>query len=81
MSSRPRQAGGRPSVRIELGDACALPYVDGSFDRALSLLVLQFVPQPEQAVLEMRRVVRPGGVVAAVVWDGFGGMPHWDAVG
>ncbi len=71
-----------PRVRIELGDACALPFVDGSFDRALALLVLQFVPQPQQAVMEMRRVVRPGGVVAAAVWDGFGGMPHmrmlWD---
>lgn len=69
-------------VRIDEGDACALPYADDSFDRALALLSLQFVPQPELAVAELRRVVRPGGIVAAAVWDGFGGMPHmrmlWD---
>ena len=37
------------------------------FDRALSLLVLHFVPEAGKAVAEMRRVVRPGGVVAAAV--------------
>jgi SAM-dependent methyltransferase len=45
------------------------------FDRALSLLVLHFVPEAGKAVSEMRRVVRPGGVVAAAVWDHLGGMP------
>jgi SAM-dependent methyltransferase len=71
-----------PRVEVELGDACALPYPDHAFDRALSLLVLQFVSEPELAVREMRRVVRPGGTVAAAVWDSFGGLPHirmlWD---
>jgi SAM-dependent methyltransferase len=71
-----------PRVKVELGDACALPYPDHAFDRALSLLVLQYVPEPELAVREMRRVVRPGGTVAAAVWDSFGGLPHlrmlWD---
>jgi len=65
-----------------LGDACALSYPDHAFDRALSLLVLQFVPEPELAMREMRRVVRPGGTIAAAVWDSFGGLPHirmlWD---
>lgn len=69
-------------VRIDQVDACALPYPGASFDRALALLSLQFVPQPELAVAELCRVVRPAGVVAAAVWDGFGGMPHmrmlWD---
>jgi SAM-dependent methyltransferase len=41
----------------------------------LALLVLHFVPEAGKAVAEMRRVVRPGGVVAAAVWDHFGGMP------
>ena len=44
-------------------------------DRALSLLVLHFVPEAGKAVSEMRRVVRPGGTVAAAVWDHLGGMP------
>jgi hypothetical protein len=40
----------------------------------LSLLVLHFVPQAERAVAEMRRVARPGAVVAAAVWDARGGF-------
>lgn len=64
-----------PRVKILQADACALPFEDASFDRALALLVLHFVPEADKAVAEMRRVVRPGGVVAAVVWDHLGGMP------
>lgn len=64
-----------PRISIRQADACALPYDDGTFDRALALLVLHFVPAAAQAVAEMRRVVRPGGVVAAAVWDHLGGMP------
>jgi ubiquinone/menaquinone biosynthesis C-methylase UbiE len=64
-----------PRIKIQQGDACALPFEDGTFDRALALLVLHFVPEANIAVAEMRRVVRPGGVVAAVVWDHLGGMP------
>jgi SAM-dependent methyltransferase len=60
-------------VRFEVGDACALPFGDHTFDRVLSMLVLHFVPQTAQAVAEMRRVARPGGVVAACVWDVRGG--------
>src|SRR5260221_8299387 len=45
--------------------------------------ILHFVPDSNKAVGEMRRVVRSGGVVAATVWDGLGGMPalrlFWDA--
>jgi len=52
-----------------------LPYPDDSFDLALSLLVFMFIPQPEIAAAEMRRVTRPGGVVAACTWDrGDGGL-------
>ncbi len=63
-------------ARIEflVGDACAMPFPDGSFDAALSQLVLHFIPQPDQAIKEMRRVTRPGGTVAAAVWDSRGGF-------
>jgi SAM-dependent methyltransferase len=72
-----------PHIRLEQGDGCALRFADASFDRALSMLVLpSVVPRPEQMVAEMRRVTRPGGVVAAAFWDTPGGTPHqrmfWD---
>ena len=69
-----RAAGADPRLKFEHADACALPFADGAFDRALSLLVLHFVPKPELAVAEMRRVVRRGGTVAAAVWDTYGGF-------
>ncbi len=61
-------------ITIERGDGCSLRFADASFDRALTLLVLQHVSDPGLAVRELRRVVRPGGVVAAAVWDTCGGM-------
>lgn len=61
-------------ITIRQGDATAIPFENGRFDRALSLLVLHFVPEADKAVTEMRRVVRSGGVVAAAVWDHLGGM-------
>ena len=52
-------------IEFQVGDACALPFPDASFDHALSMLVLQFIPEADRAVREMRRVTRPGGTVAA----------------
>lgn len=63
-----------PRVIFDVGDACAMTFSDHTFDRVLSLLVLHFVPQPAQAIAEMRRVAKPGGVVAACVWDVRGGF-------
>jgi SAM-dependent methyltransferase len=72
-----------PRVRFEVGDAQDLHFGNGSFDRTLALLILNFVPRPEMAVDEMRRVTRPGGTVAAAVWDYGNGMEmlrtFWDA--
>jgi SAM-dependent methyltransferase len=63
-----------PRIRLEPGDGSALRFPDASFDRALSMLVLpSIVPDPRLAVAEMRRVTRPGGVVAAAFWDSPGG--------
>ena len=77
-----RAKGADARLRFVHADATALPFPDGSFDRALSQLVLQFVPDPGGAVREMRRVVRPGGTLAAAVWDSGGGMTvqrmFWD---
>ena len=62
-----------PRLTFETGDACAMPYPDGAFDRVLSLLVLHYVREPKKAIAEMRRVARPGATVAATVWDARGG--------
>jgi SAM-dependent methyltransferase len=72
-----------PRARFVVGDAQRIPERDASFDAAVSGLVLNLVPRPELAAAEMARVVRPGGVVAAYVWDYAGGMElmriFWDA--
>lgn len=73
-------------IRFEVGDARQLRFADASFDRTLSLLVLNFIPDPAKALDEMVRVTRPGGVVASAVWDYGDGMQmlriFWDeAVG
>lgn len=65
---------GDPRVEVRAGDACAIPFLDGRFDAVLSLLMLPFVPRAEAAVAEMRRVARPGAVVAAASWDARGGF-------
>ena len=51
------------------GDVLALPYHDAVFDLAVMALVLFFVADPAKGIAEMKRVVRPGGVVASYAWD------------
>lgn len=63
-----------PRARFEVGDAQSLPVDTASVDVAVSGLVLNFVPQAPRMVAEMTRVVRPGGVIAAYVWDYAGKM-------
>ena len=69
-------------IQFEVADGSALPFEANTFDRAVSQLVLQFMPDPFPAVQEMCRVVKPGGLIAACVWDSYGGMPSlrllWD---
>jgi SAM-dependent methyltransferase len=72
-----------PGVDVRLGRAEALPFDAGRFDVALAQLVLHFVDDPDAAAGEMRRVVRPGGTIAACVWDFQAGMQmlrtFWEA--
>lgn len=58
-----------PGVDVQVGGAEAIPFPDGRFDAVLSQLVLHFVADPQRAGREFRRVLRPGGVAAACVWD------------
>jgi len=72
--SAARQQAPRRGVRYVVGDAQTLDFSDGTFDRAVSLLALNFVPDPAQALAEQIRVTRPGGLIAAAVWDYGDGM-------
>src|SRR4051812_46809708 len=58
-----------PGADVRVGVAEELPWADGSFDAALSSLVLAFMSDADQGLREMARVTRPGGVVAACMWD------------
>ena len=59
-------------VNFRLAEAEKLPFADGEFDVAAMALVITFVPEPERAMAEMKRVVKPGGVLGTYVWDFLG---------
>jgi SAM-dependent methyltransferase len=72
-------------VDLREGSATAIPLPDGACDVVVSGLVLNFVPDPQAALAEMKRVATPGGTIAAYVWDYAGKMElmryFWDAAG
>lgn len=57
-----------PDARIEIGDMEALPLADGAFDVVTSFNAFQFAADIDRALGEARRVCRPGGTVAMLVW-------------
>ena len=73
-----------PSADVRVGVAEDLPWPDDSFDTTLASLVIAFMQDADAGVREMMRVTRPGGVVAACMWDLAGdGMTmlnmYWEA--
>lgn len=72
-----------PEVDVRQAAAERLPFPDGMFDAALAQLVVHFMVDPVAGLADMARVTRPGGVVAACVWDHAGGHgpfgPFWPA--
>jgi SAM-dependent methyltransferase len=72
-----------PRASFAVADAQALDRPDAAYDAVVSSLVLNFLPDQARGAAEMRRVVRPGGVVAGYVWDYAGEMQlmrrFWDA--
>ncbi len=58
-----------PGLDVRVGVAESLPFEDGRFDAALAQLVVHFMADPAAGLREMARVTRPGGVVAACVWN------------
>jgi SAM-dependent methyltransferase len=73
---------GSTLIHFEVGDAQQMRFDNAVFDRTLSLLVVNFIPDVRKAVGEMKRVTKPGGTVAAAVWDYGEGMEmlraFWD---
>ncbi|OBI73004.1 class I SAM-dependent methyltransferase [Mycobacterium sp. E740] len=71
-----------PDLDVRQATAEQLPYETAAFDAALAQLVVHFMREPVAGIRQMARVTRPGGVVAACVWDGQAGAlaPFWDAV-
>jgi SAM-dependent methyltransferase len=73
-----------PDLDVRQGRAEALPWPDDSFDVVAASLVVHFMRDPVAGLREMGRVARPGGTVAATVWDHAGDRgpisPFWRAV-
>jgi SAM-dependent methyltransferase len=72
-----------PGVDVRHASAEQLPFADDEFDAALAQLVVHFMSDPVRGLGEMARVTKPGGRVAACVWDHGGGRapvsPYWEA--
>lgn len=72
-----------PGADVRLASAEDLPFEDATFDAAIAQLVVHFMADPVAGLREMARVTRPGGVVAACVWDHAGAQGplglFWDA--
>ncbi|MHB1243192.1 MAG: class I SAM-dependent methyltransferase [Gaiellaceae bacterium] len=72
-----------PGVDVRLAPAEQLPHEDDAFDATLAQLVVHFMADAVAGIREMARVTRPGGAVAASVWDMAGGQapisPFWEA--
>lgn len=73
-----------PRAELKTGDAQSLPIENHTVNVVISGLVLNFVPDKNRALDEMCRIIKPGGIVAAYVWDYAGEMQlmryFWDAV-
>ena len=73
-----------PGVSAEVAPAEDLPFDDATFDASLANLVVPFMADARAGVGEMSRVTRPGGIVAASVWQHSDGVspltPFWDGV-
>jgi SAM-dependent methyltransferase len=72
-----------PGADVRVAAAEELPFADDSFDGAFAQLVVNFMSDAERGVGEMKRVVGPGGTVAACTWDYADQMTmlraYWDA--
>lgn len=66
------------NLTVTAGNACELPFADGSFDVVFAHALLENLRDPQQAIREFHRVTRPGGFVALCSpdWEAFDWDPH-----
>ena len=64
------------TVAFKQGSGTDLQFENNQFDRVVSALALNFMPDPQQAVTEMTRVAKSKGVIALYVWD-YAGKMEW----
>jgi SAM-dependent methyltransferase len=76
-----RRLDGLPNVEVAAVDATAIPLPTGSVDVVVFRMGLMLVPEPEDALREIRRVLKPGGRLAAAVWGPPQENPWMTAVG
>ena len=65
---RARAAAEGLEIAFEEGDAESLPYGDAQFDVVMSAIGAMFAPRPDMVAAELRRVCRPGGMIAMANW-------------
>lgn len=75
-----RSGRSHPNAHYEHGDARQMHYPDASFDACVSTLAIDVIPEVKEVAAEMRRVTRPGGVVASGTLDFWGGFSAQDLV-
>lgn len=66
--ARANAAGEGLKAQFDEGDAEALPYADASFDAVITMFGAMFAPRPELVAAELKRVTRPGGLIAMANW-------------
>jgi SAM-dependent methyltransferase len=69
--AKARVAAEAPDARVEWhhGDLLDLPYEDGSFDHLFVCFVLEHLPEPQQALTTLRRLIKPGGSITVIEGD------------
>ncbi len=80
-TARRAQAGRIDNLEVRVVDAEAIDYSDDSFDAVTCRFGIMFCPQPDVAVSEVRRVLKPGGRFAMAVWDAPEHSPAQTVVG
>ena len=80
VASRRAKADGFDNIQFIEMDAEQLHFTDASFDAVTNAYGLMFCPEPQRALAEIRRVLKPGGRVALTAWDDPSKSPFFSAI-